>query len=82
MNWWQSVAPDSLQERLETRLLVPLLVLFLISGALSYVLLPLWARQSPAEQQRSQKKVAGVLAITGVLLGGVVWSMPSLCAGI
>ena len=36
MNWWQSVAPDSLQERLETRLLVPLLVLFLISGALSY----------------------------------------------
>ena len=30
MNWWQSVAPDSLQERLETRLLV----LFMISGAL------------------------------------------------
>ncbi len=36
MSWWRPVAQDSLQKRLETRLLVPLLVLFLISGALSY----------------------------------------------
>ena len=50
-----------------------LLVGMVFSGALSYVLLPLWARQSPREQQRSQKKVAWVLTISGVLLGGVVW---------
>jgi len=36
MSWWRPVAQDSLQKRLETRLLVPLLFLFLISGALSY----------------------------------------------
>ena len=50
-----------------------LLVGMVFSGALSYVLLPLWARQSPAEQQRSQKKVAVALIVTGVLLGGIVW---------
>jgi len=36
MNWRWPTTQDSLQKRLETRLLVPLLVLFLISGALSY----------------------------------------------
>ena len=50
-----------------------LLVGMVFSGALSYVLLPLWARQSPAEQQCSQKKVAFVLTITGVFLGCMVW---------
>ena len=50
-----------------------LLVGMVFSGALSYVLLPLWALQSPAEQQRSQKKVAFVLTIMGVLSGGMVW---------
>ncbi len=50
-----------------------LLVGMVFSGALSYVLLPLWAQQSPAEQQRSQQKVAYALTIMGVLLGGVVW---------
>ena len=50
-----------------------LLVGMVFSGALSYVLLPLWAQQSPAEQQRSQKKVATVLMVMGMLLGGVVW---------
>ena len=49
-----------------------LLVGMVFSGALSYVLLPLWAGQSPVEQQRSQKKVAYALAVTGVLLGGAV----------
>ena len=50
-----------------------LLVGMVFSGALSYVLLPLWALQSPAEQQRSQKRVATALMVIGVLLGGVVW---------
>ena len=50
-----------------------LLVGMVFSGALSYVLLPLWALQSPAEQQRSQKKVGYALTVIGVLLGGVVW---------
>ena len=50
-----------------------LLVGMVFSGALSYVLLPWWALQSPAEQQRSQKKVAYALGVVGVLLGGVVW---------
>ena len=50
-----------------------LLVGMVFSGALSYVLLPLWAQQSPAEQQRSQKKVAYTLSVIGVLMGGVVW---------
>jgi putative peptidoglycan lipid II flippase len=50
-----------------------LLVGMVFSGALSYVLLPLWAQQSPREQQRSQKKVAWMLSISGVLLGGMVW---------
>ena len=50
-----------------------LLVGMVFSGALSYVLLPLWAQQSPVQQQRSQKKVATVLAVVGVLLGGAVW---------
>lgn len=50
-----------------------LLVGMVFSGALSYVLLPLWALQRPAEQQRSQKKVAMALMVMGVLLGGLVW---------
>ena len=50
-----------------------LLVGVVFSGALSYVLLPLWALQSPIEQQRSQKKVAYALSLMGVLLGGLVW---------
>ena len=50
-----------------------LLVGVVFSGALSYVLLPLWALQSPAEQQRSQKKVAVALIGVGMLLGSLVW---------
>ena len=50
-----------------------LLVGMVFSGALSYVLLPLWALQNPAGQQRSQRKVAYALSLIGVLLGGVVW---------
>jgi putative peptidoglycan lipid II flippase len=50
-----------------------LLVGMVFSGALSYVLLPLWALQSPVEQQHSQNKVAYTLSAVGVLLGGVIW---------
>ncbi len=50
-----------------------LLVGVLFSGALSYVLLPLWATQTPAQVQRSQKKVAGLLLLAGVGLGIAIW---------
>ncbi len=50
-----------------------LLVGILFSGALAYVLLPVWALQSQAEKQASQKKVTRVLLAGGLLLGLVVW---------
>ena len=45
-----------------------LLVGILFSGALSYVLLPLWAKQSPSEKRSSQKKVALLLLMGGMAL--------------
>ena len=50
-----------------------LLVGILFSGALSYVLLPLWATQNRADQRASQKKVAHLLLVSGVVLGTVVF---------
>ena len=50
-----------------------LLVGILFSGALSYVLLPLWVKQNRAEQQASQKKVAILLLISGMVLGAVIF---------
>ena len=50
-----------------------LLVGILFSGALSYVLLPLWARQSPAQVQDSQKKIGLFLLLSGVMLGMAIW---------
>ncbi|MBC7610682.1 MAG: hypothetical protein H7228_14120 [Polaromonas sp.] len=50
-----------------------LLVGILFSGALSYVLLPLWAQQNRADQQASQKKVARLLLISGMVLGTIVF---------
>ena len=50
-----------------------LLVGVLFSGALSYVLLPLWATQDAPQVQRSQKKVASLLLLAGVALGWVIW---------
>lgn len=50
-----------------------LLVGILFSGALSYVLLPLWAMQSQSELQASQKKVARLLLAAGVVLGALLW---------
>lgn len=49
------------------------LVSMLFGGALSYVLLPLWAQQSPAEQQDTQQKVGRVLLITSLLMGVAIW---------
>lgn len=50
-----------------------LLVGVLFSGALSYVLLPLWATQDAVQVHRSQKKVASLLVLSGLLLGFAIW---------
>ena len=50
-----------------------LLVGMLVSGALSYVLLPVWAQQSPGAQAAGQKKIAYALAGGGLALGALVW---------
>ena len=50
-----------------------LLVGMLVSGALSYVLLPVWAQQSPSTQAAGQKKIAYALMIGGLVLGALVW---------
>ncbi len=50
-----------------------LLVGMLVSGALSYVLLPLWAQQSLGTQAAGQKKIAYALVGGGLLLGALVW---------
>lgn len=43
------------------------------AGALSYVLLPLWARQGAAAQAQSARGVARVLLLIGAGLGGCLW---------
>ena len=50
-----------------------LLVGILVSGALSYVLLPVWAQQSPSVQAAGQKRIAYVLTLVGLVLGLLVW---------
>ena len=50
-----------------------LLVGMLVSGALSYVLLPVWAQQSPGAQAAGQKKIAYALVGGGLALGALVW---------
>lgn len=50
-----------------------LLVGILVSGALSYVLLPAWAQQSPSTQAAGQKKVTCALVLGGLVLGLLVW---------
>lgn len=50
-----------------------LLVGILFSGALSYVLLPLWATQGQAARNASQKKMASILLLAGAALGGLIW---------
>ncbi len=50
-----------------------LLVGILVSGALSYVLLPVWAKQSAAVQAAGQRRVALALGLGGLALGLLVW---------
>jgi len=50
-----------------------LLVGILVSGALAYVLLPVWAQQSPGTQAAGQKKIACALIGGGLVLGALVW---------
>ena len=50
-----------------------LLVGMLVSGALSYVLLPVWAQQSRSKQAAGQKKIAYALMVSGLVLGALVW---------
>ncbi len=50
-----------------------LLVGILVSGALAYVLLPVWAQQNPATQAAGQKKIAYALVGGGLVLGALVW---------
>jgi putative peptidoglycan lipid II flippase len=57
-----------------------LLVGIFISGALAYVLLPHWARQSTAQQNASQKKVAQLLVVASVVLGLGIWLLRALFA--
>ena len=45
-----------------------LLVGILVSGALSYVLLPVWAQQSPTVQAAGQRKMAYAVTMVGLLL--------------
>ena len=50
-----------------------LLVGILVSGALAYVLLPIWAQQSPQAQAAGQKTMAYALLGAGLLLGVLLW---------
>jgi putative peptidoglycan lipid II flippase len=50
-----------------------LLVGILVSGALAYVLLPVWAQQSAEKQAAGQKKVAFTLIAAGLVLGALIW---------
>lgn len=50
-----------------------LLVSMVFGGALSYVLLPLWAQQSEAQRHASQQKVGRVLLLTSLLMGAAIW---------
>lgn len=46
---------------------------FIAGGALSYVLLPLWARQSPAAQLASEKAVWNALLAFGLAMALTLW---------
>ena len=55
-----------------------LLTGILAAGALSYVLLPLWARQSAADQVLTQARLLRVLVATGVVAGVLLVLAPGL----
>ena len=50
-----------------------LLVGILVSGALSYVLLPVWPKQSAGAQAAGQRKIAFVLILAGFSFGLLLW---------
>jgi putative peptidoglycan lipid II flippase len=50
-----------------------LVVGVLFSGALAYVLLPLWATQNAAERKAGEKRLARLLFGSGLLLGTAIW---------
>lgn len=54
-----------------------LLVGVLISGALPYVLLPVWAKQSRPRIEASQRQVASALVGAGLAFGLAVWLLSS-----
>ena len=54
-----------------------LLVGILISGALSYVLLPAWAQQSPSQRAAGQRKIAVALVCNGLVIGLLMWLFKS-----
>ena len=45
---------------------------FLVSGALAYVLLPHWAKESAAQQNTSQSRVTGRLMLMAIVLAAVM----------
>lgn len=53
-----------------------LLTGILASGALSYVLLPLWARQSPRDQATTLARLSRILLVCGLVLGGLMAAAP------
>ena len=59
-----------------------LLVGILISGALSYVLLPAWAQQSPSQQAAGQRKIAVALVCSELVLGALVWLFKTSLVGV
>jgi peptidoglycan biosynthesis protein MviN/MurJ (putative lipid II flippase) len=50
-----------------------LLVGILVSGALSYVLLPVWAQQSVGAQAAGQRRIAYALTLGGLAMGLLIW---------
>ncbi len=45
----------------------------LASGALSYVLLPHWAQQTPVQQAHTQRQVARWLLVAAAVMGALLW---------
>lgn len=52
----------------------------LAAGGLAYVLLPLWARQTPAAQAQSQRRVAQLLLAVGTAAALAVLLLPGLAS--
>lgn len=55
-----------------------LLTGLLAAGALSYVLLPLWARQSVQEQAHTQSRLVRMLMVLGVAVGALIALAPQV----